>query len=143
MRSDLEAVEHPLPGVAPAVVAWVFALVALGHGALLVRPKLRLRRGAASSGRGASVRGALTEIAKARKSGATKEAAAMAIERALGDVFGEIDDRPADTDGDRERELKAILRDVRFLRFAPQLGDYSEKVAEVAGRALAAVRRWA
>ncbi len=67
----------------------------------------------------------------------------MAIERALADLFGELDERPADTDGEKERELKAILRDVRFLRFAPQLGEYSEKVAEVAGRAAAAVRRWA
>jgi hypothetical protein len=67
----------------------------------------------------------------------------MAIERALAGLFGELDERPADTDGERERELKGILRDLRFLRFAPQLGDYSEKVAEVAARATAAVRRWA
>ncbi len=143
LRSGLEASGRRFPGVGAAAVAWVFGLVLLTHGALLAWPVLRLRRGAVSQGHGVSARHALAEIAKARKGGATKEAAAMAIERALAELFGELDERPADTDGERERELKEILRDVRFLRFAPQLGDYSEKVAEVAERASAAVRRWA
>lgn len=143
LRSDLEAVGYRLPGVGPASVAWLLGLVILGHGALLAWPMLRLHRGTPSPGRAASARHALAEIARARKSGTTKEAAAMAIERALSDLFGELDERPSDSDGEREHELKAILRDVRFLRFAPQLGDYSEKVSEVAARASAAVRRWA
>jgi hypothetical protein len=143
LRSGSETAGHGLPAVPAASVAWVFGLVLLGHGALLAWPVLRLRRGPSSPGHGVSARHALAEIAKARRSGTSKEGAAMAIERALTDLFGELDERPSDTDGERERELKGILRDVRFLRFAPQLGDYSEKVSEVAGRAAAAVRRWA
>jgi hypothetical protein len=143
LRSGADTVGRALPGLTPVALAWVFGLVVLGHGALLAWPTLRLRRGSGSSARGVSARHALAEIAKARRSGTTKEGAAMAIERALAGLFGELDERPADTDGERERELKGILRDLRFLRFAPQLGDYSEKVAEVAARATAAVRRWA
>jgi len=143
LRSSLDAGGAHLPGLGAAAVAWIFGVALLGHGAMLAWPLLRLRRDGGARGRGVSARHALAEIAKARKDGATKEAAAMAIERALAGLFGELDERPADTDGERERELKAILRDVRFLRFAPQLGDYSEKVSEVAGRAAAAVRRWA
>lgn len=142
LRSALEPASPRLPGVAAASVAWVLGLVILGHGALFAWPMLRLRRGTPLPGQGISARHALAEIAKARKADMSKEAAAMAIERALSDLFGELDERPADTDGERECELKGILRDVRFLRFAPQLGDYSEKVSEVAERAAAAVRRW-
>jgi hypothetical protein len=32
---------------------------------------------------------------------------------------------------------------VRFIRYAPQLGDYGDKIREVAARAAEAVRRWA
>jgi hypothetical protein len=32
---------------------------------------------------------------------------------------------------------------VRFVRYAPQLGDYSDKVKDLALRAAEAVRRWA
>jgi hypothetical protein len=39
--------------------------------------------------------------------------------------------------------LRQILDEVQFLRYAPQLGDYSEKIREVAQRAAEAVKRWA
>ena len=37
----------------------------------------------------------------------------------------------------------ALLDDARFVRYAPQLGDYREKVEDLAARAAQAVRRWA
>ena len=73
----------------------------------------------------------------------TKEAAAVLIEEALTGVFGAIDERPAVADDERTATVRQILRDVRFIRFAPQLGDYSEKIGEIAARATAAVKRWA
>jgi hypothetical protein len=47
---------------------------------------------------------------------------------------------PAD---EREQAARDVLAEVRFIRYAPQLGDYSEKIREVADRAAAVVRRWA
>jgi hypothetical protein len=44
--------------------------------------------------------------------------------------------------GERERAARAVLEDVRFLRYAPQLGDYTDKIREVASRAAELVRRW-
>jgi hypothetical protein len=48
--------------------------------------------------------------------------------------------RPA---GPREEAIETVLREVQFIRFAPQLGDYSEKIGEVARHAADVVRRWA
>jgi hypothetical protein len=39
--------------------------------------------------------------------------------------------------------VRALLDDVRFVRYAPQLGDYSDKLRDLAARAAEAVRRWA
>jgi hypothetical protein len=47
------------------------------------------------------------------------------------------------TDGDRERAARTLLQEIQFIRYAPQLGDYSEKIRDVAARAADVVRRWA
>ena len=39
--------------------------------------------------------------------------------------------------------MRALLDEVHFVRYAPQLGDYSEKIQALAARAAEAVRRWA
>jgi hypothetical protein len=39
--------------------------------------------------------------------------------------------------------VRALLDDARFVRYAPQLGEYKDKVEDLAARAAAAVRRWA
>ncbi len=49
---------------------------------------------------------------------------------------------PADQ-SDRARAVRALLSEVHFVRYAPQLGDYSETLGDLAGRAAEAVKRWA
>jgi hypothetical protein len=39
--------------------------------------------------------------------------------------------------------VRALLDDARFVRYAPQLGEYGDKVKDLAARAAEAVRRWA
>jgi hypothetical protein len=69
----------------------------------------------------------------------SKEAAAGLIERILHETLVVKDG----DDGERARALRQVLDEVHQLRYAPQLGDYSEKVRELAGRAGEVVRRWA
>ena len=104
----------------------------------------RLRGGvAASAGRTASprsVRGALRDLERAGRDAMSKEQAASLVEKALDEAFGAIPD--AD-ESERARVVRALLDDVRFVRYAPQLGDYSDKLKDLAARAAEAVRRWA
>jgi hypothetical protein len=81
----------------------------------------------------------LAEIARARAKGTSKEQSALLIEKAVTDVFGPLDSAA----GVAEQAALEVLNEVRFLRYAPQLGDYSEKVREVAERAAAVIRRGA
>jgi len=48
----------------------------------------------------------------------------------------------ASPDGERERAAREVLGEVQFLRYAPQVGDYSDKIREVAARAAGVIRRW-
>ncbi len=87
-------------------------------------------------------RQALAELRRATRADLSKEAAAASIEKALHDVFGTLEEagEPAD---ERERAARELLQEVRFIRYAPQLGDYGDKIREVAARAAEVVRRWA
>jgi hypothetical protein len=99
----------------------------------------------ATGGRSAarrSVRGALADLDRARRGNLSKEQAAALIERTLHGLFGPMDEA-AGPAGAREAAILDVLREVQFIRYAPQLGDYSEKIGEVAGRAADVVRRWA
>ena len=98
----------------------------------------RRRGGRTASPR--SVRAALRELERAAGEAASKEQAASLVEKALHEAFGEI---PDDDDGERARAVRALLDDARFVRYAPQLGEYGDKVRDLAGRAAEAVRRWA
>jgi hypothetical protein len=86
------------------------------------------------------VRAALRELERVGREATSKEQAAGLVEKALHEAFGEI---PDDDDGERARAVRALLDDARFVRYAPQLGDYSDKVQDLAARATEAVRRWA
>jgi hypothetical protein len=140
LRSDLE---RPVAGALSRR-----ALLALAGLALLLHAGLwgadRLRGGASrSAGRAASprsVRAALRELERAGRDAMSKEQAASLVEKALDEAFGAIPD--AD-EGERARVVRALLDDVRFVRYAPQLGDYSDKLKDLAARAEDAVRRWA
>jgi hypothetical protein len=136
------------PGTAPAAVPsgsvavplWALAavpaaLLILGGSALAVK---------ARAGRKVDARSALTPEANE-----TKERAAARIERAVRDwlqarhgipdglsaasVEGALQDKPIAPEV--RSELVALLLELEFLRFAPQLGDYTAKIAEVRARA--------
>lgn len=87
-----------------------------------------------------SVRAAVRDLDRAGKDGLSKEQAAALIEKALVEAFGEI----AEPDeSERTRAVRAILDEVHFVRYAPQLGDYSDKIRALAARGADVVRRWA
>ena len=109
-------------------------VVALG-GALLVRRPGRER--------------VEMKAALAPEPGETKERAAARLDRALRDAlgkkFGVAEGATATTilatlaekglAEEPQREMEALLSDLEFLRFAPQLGDYGEKIREMRERA--------
>jgi hypothetical protein len=143
LRAELDA---PKGGsLSPRAVAISLLVALVLHASLLLGPGLA-DRFRASRGRPAprrTTRAALGEIERIGRDGMGKEAAAAALERALHDVFGSLENGSGAPSGERERAARAVLEDVRFLRYAPQLGDYSDKIREVAARAADVVRRWA
>jgi hypothetical protein len=121
--------------------------VALGAGLVLVlhaglwgagRLRRGARRGRAASPR--SVRAALRDLDRAGSEPMSKEQAASLVEKALHEAFGDI---PDEDDGEGARAVRALLDDTRFVRYAPQLGEYRDKIRDLAARAADAVRRWA
>jgi hypothetical protein len=70
-----------------------------------------------------------------------KEEVAALIERALHEAFVSRDGALADPE--RERAVERLLEEVHHVRYAPQLGNYSEKLEDLARRAREAVERWA
>jgi hypothetical protein len=141
LRSELD----PHPAGALAVSGRTLALGAgltlLLHGGLWGAGRLRggPRRGAGSSSP-RSIRAALRDLERAGAEGTSKEQAAGLVEKALHEAFGEI---PDEDEGERARAVRALLDEARFIRYAPQLGEYTEKVEDLAARSAAVVRRWA
>lgn len=135
LRSDLDEGTADVPPWGLAALLVISAVLRFG------RPRV------ASPNRLTSVASATT-IALARQriaevaatKGATKERVATTIEECLGDVFGPKD-RWLDSDDDCGEALRALHDEIQFLRFAPQLGAYEEKIRDVADRALALVER--
>jgi hypothetical protein len=119
-----------LVGLALVVHAGLFGLGMRGGGSY----------GSAHTASSRSVRAALRELERVSREPMAKEQAAALVEKALDEAVGGIAD--AD-DSERASAIRALLDDVRFVRYAPQLGDYSEKVKDLAARAAEAVRRWA
>jgi hypothetical protein len=145
LRAELDVPAAILPRPSARAVGLVLLGALLVHGLLLAGPTLaeRLR---AAQGRPAprrQARAALADIERVRRERLGKEAAAAALEKALHDVFGAAEDGGVPASGERERAAGALLQEVQFLRYAPQLGDYSDKVRELAERAAELVRRWA
>jgi hypothetical protein len=139
LRSELD--RHP--GWAPGtrLLASLVGLALVVHAGLI---GLGMRGGgsygSAHAASSRSVRAALRELERVSHEPMSKEQAAALVEKALDEAVGGIAD--AD-DSERARAIRALLDDVRFVRYAPQLGDYSEKVKDLAARAAEAVRRWA
>ena len=142
LRADLDPSVLAVPSLGGRTVAALAALVLLGHaglwGAGLVRGAFRRVGGHTTPVR--SVRAALRDIERAGRPGMTKEQAAALLDKGLHEAFGDLDDGDG---SEKARAVRALLSEVHFVRYAPQLGDYSETLRDLAARAGAAVRRWA
>ena len=142
LRADLDTAVLVVPSPGGRAVAALAILVLLGHaglwGVAVVRGAFRRVGGRTTPVR--SVRAALRDIDRAGRPGMTKEQAAALLDKGLHEAFGDV----ADDDGtERGRVVRALLSEVHFVRYAPQLGDYSETLGDLAARAAAAVKRWA
>jgi hypothetical protein len=145
LRADLDSPTRREGTLGARVLLLVAGAVLLGHVGLLGASHWRDRRRRAE-GRSASRRGvrhALGQLAQATRPGLTKEAAAALVEAALRDVFGPLPEEAGTELSERQRAVREVLGEVHFVRYAPQLGDYTEKLREVSARAAAVVRKWA
>jgi hypothetical protein len=140
LRADLD--RHPVAGLALSGRSLAIGVGAalLLHAGLWGAGRLRRGRGRVHAASPRSVRSALRELERAGREPMSKEQAASLVEKALHEAFGEI---PDDEDGEPARAVRALLDDVRFVRYAPQLGEYRDKVRDLAARSADAVRRWA
>jgi hypothetical protein len=128
------------PDVPGTVVGFVAVAALLLHGLLWGGGRLAAtlaRPGARPAPR--SARGAMRDLARVGREPMSKEAAALLIEKTLHAAFGSLDGG----DGERARAVRALLEDVHAVRYAPQLGDYSERLRELATRTAELVRKWA
>ena len=133
---------RPCLAVSGRTLALAAGLALLLHAGLWGAGRLRggARGGAGRASSPRSVRAALRDLERAGAEATSKEQAAGLVEKALHEAFGEI---PDEDESERARAVRALLDDARFVRYAPQLGDYRDKVEDLAARAAEAVRRWA
>jgi hypothetical protein len=140
LRTDLEL---PPRWAASIPGRWV-GFAALGalllHGLLWGGDALgRIARASSPVAAPAGVRSALGELKRVGREGMSKEAAAGLIEKTIHRVFGAMDG----DETERARSVRTLLEEVQAVRYAPQLGDYSERLRELATRAGDVVRKWA
>ena len=142
LRADLDPAQRRLPALSGSSLALIAGVGLLVHVGIWGAARWR-ERGPLGEGRSAprrSARAALHALERAGAGGLTKEAAATLIEKTLHDVFGSLE---GEEDGERVRAARALLEEVEFVRYAPQLGDYTETIRDLAARAREVVRRWA
>jgi len=141
LRTELEPPSRWADAISGRWVGLATAAILLLHGLLWSGDAIgRLARG--GPGRAAaptSVRGALGDLKKVGRDDMSKEAAAGLIEKTIHRVFGAMDG----DESERAHAVRALLADVQAVRYAPQLGDYSERLRELAARAGEVVRKWA
>ena len=140
LRADLD--RHPVSSLAlpGRTVAALAGLALLLHAGLWGAGRWRVGARRRSSASPRSVRAALRDLERAGREAASKEQAASLVEKALHEAFGDV---PDEDESERARAVRALLDDARFVRYAPQLGEYTDKVKDLAARAAAVVRRWA
>ena len=129
LRADLDSGRRDL--VFPALGVAVLALLTNVY-VLRARPAAAKNGGPSAAG----VTAALTALRDPLILDGSKERAASRITEALETAFGSRREWPNDDRGDL---LRTIADDLEFLRFAPQLGNYDEKLREVRDRATAIV----
>jgi hypothetical protein len=141
LRTDLDAGSFGRSALAGRTVALGAGAVLLFHAFLWAGARVAAgrRRSAGRTVARRSLRRALAELDRVGRHGMSKEAAAGLIEKTLHDTFGSADGE----DSERALAVRQLLDEVHLVRYAPQLGDYSEKLRELAGRAGEVVRRWA
>lgn len=136
LRDALDPPRKLLGAVEPRTLGYLLIVAALLHGGLVLLGRF------SGSASGLAVRGqgraALRHLERARVPGIAKEEAAALIEQALHEAFAGKDGHP-----ERERVVSGLVEEVHHVRYAPQLGDYSEKLGDLAQRARDAVERWA
>jgi hypothetical protein len=142
LRSDLDFPSSEFFGLGGRGLGLLLGAFLLAHAGLWsagrLRGAVRRERGRIASPR--SIRSALRDLDRAGADSVTKEQAAVLVEKALHEAFGEIRDGD---DTERARVVRAVLDEVHFVRYAPQLGQYGDKIRDLVGRASDAVRRWA
>jgi hypothetical protein len=139
LRTELGRATPPASVPGSAVAALALAAL-LAHGLIWGRERLlavpRWRVSAASPRGG---RGALKDLRRVGRETMSKEAATVLIEKSLYAAFGSLEG----DDGERGRAVRAVLDEVHAVRYAPQLGDYTERLRALSLRAAEVVRRWA
>jgi oxygen tolerance protein BatD len=145
LRSDLDAAGAGWPAPAPRSVLVMLGLLLAAHAAIAGAARLsdRRRRAAGRPAQRRDVRGALGDLERVRRGRLGKEEASALIERTLHGVFGPAVENGGTSAGDRDQAIRDVLQQVQFIRYAPQLGDYSEAIRDVAARAEEVVRKWA
>jgi hypothetical protein len=141
LRSDLDVASHG-PALSGRTLALLVGLGIALHAGLWGGYRLQraLRRGEGHRASRHSVRAALRDLERAGQDGLSKEQAAALIEKALVEAFGEVREQD---ESERARAVRALLDEVHFVRYAPQLGDYSDKIRALAVRGADVVRRQA
>jgi hypothetical protein len=139
LRSGLDVSRFAVPVLSGRAVVVAGTLVLLLHAGLLLASGRAWRGGSGRTAAPRRVRASLRELDRVDRDGMSKEAAAALIEKALHEAFGTLD---GDT-GERAAAVHRVLEEVHKVRYAPQLGDYSEKLRDLAGRAAEVLRRWA
>lgn len=141
LRADLDRLAAPDFGLSGRGLLLLLGLSATLHAGLWGLGRVRRGGGGGRrSPRPRSVRAALRHLEEAGAAGRSKEQSAALVEKALHEAFGEIGEKD---ESESARAVRALLDDVRFVRYAPQLGDYSEKVRDLAARAAETIRKWA
>jgi len=140
LRTDLERPPRWAASIPGRWVGFAALGVLLLHGLLWGGDALgRLARASSPVAAPAGVRSALGELKRVGREGMSKEAAAGLIEKTIHRVFGAMDG----DETERARAVRTLLEEVQAVRYAPQLGDYSERLRELATRAGDVVRKWA
>ncbi len=141
LRSGLER-SSSAPAFSGRLLGLLVGLALLLHLGIWGSEGLRavVRRGVGRTASPRSRRAAVRDLERAGQNGLSKEQAAALIEKALVEAFGEVAEQD---ESERSQAVRAILDEVHFVRYAPQLGDYSDKIQALAARGVQAVRRWA
>jgi hypothetical protein len=142
LRSGLDARPAGTLALTGRTLGLLVGLALLAHAGLWGVGRVRgvVVRGRARTASRRSVRAALRDLQRAGRDAASKEQAAALVEKALVEAFGEMENGD---ETEPARAVRTLLDEARFVRYAPQLGHYDDKIRDLVARAEDTVRRWA